>query len=93
MIGVTAKNRPGAIDLLGQNDAGEPMRQDHVAEGKDPIGFEQGREPEAVRASNEEGKTPGPAVAKLCQHLRKILASDGRRPDRGKSAYARREAW
>ena len=76
VVGVTAKNRPGAIDLLAQNDAGEPMRQGHVAEGKDPIGLKQGREPEAVRASNEEGKTLGPAVAKLCQHLRKILASE-----------------
>src|SRR5262249_40951337 len=75
MVGMTGKNRPGAIDLLGENDSGEPMRQGHRAKGHDPVGLEQGCEPEAVRASNEEGNALGPAVAKLCQHLGEILAS------------------
>src|SRR5215831_15133529 len=52
------------------------MRQDHVAEGKNPIGLEQGREPEAVRAANKEGKPLSAAIPELREELRELFAPE-----------------
>jgi hypothetical protein len=40
MIGVAGQDGRRAIDLLGENDAGEPMRQGHLAERKREVGLE-----------------------------------------------------
>ena len=73
---MAGENGDRAIDLLGENDAGKPMRQGHGTEREHEIGLEHCPEPKTVGAADKEGETLGAAVAKLGEALREGFASE-----------------
>ena len=75
MIRMAGEDGRGAVDLLGEDAAGEPMRQGHGTERQDEISLEQRREAETVGAADQEGKPLCAAVAKSRQGLREGLTS------------------
>ena len=75
MIGVAGEKGPGTVDLLGEHDAGESVRQGDGAERHDPVGLELSCQTEAIGASDEKGELLGAPIAELRQGLREFLAA------------------
>src|SRR6185437_10214304 len=76
VIGVTGEDGDGAVDLLGENDARQAVRQGHGRQRQHEIGLGRSRKPKTVGAADKEGETLRTAVAKLGEALREAFASE-----------------
>ncbi len=54
MIGMTAQDRAGTIDLLGEHDFDEPMRPSRATEGEAKVGFIQERRLQPIRPADDK---------------------------------------
>ena len=74
MVGMPGQDCCSAVELLGQNDAGEPVRQGHWSKRQPQLAGRERLICVPIRAANEEGHRAGPAVALLGDQVSKRLA-------------------
>ena len=74
MIGVAGQDGGGAIELLGQHDAGETMRQRDGAERQHRVRRLAYSRSQTVGAADKDGHRPAATVAGLAHEMCKALA-------------------
>ena len=72
---MTAQNAPGTVDLFGDNDAREQMRERHGGQGQDMIGPSAGLVVESGEAADEQGDI-ATRLTPLGQQFRHVFAAD-----------------
>lgn len=69
VVRVTGQDGEGSVDLLGQEDASEMMRQGDPSEGEKKVCAFAGRIGPSVRWADREDESLGAGVAKVADRL------------------------
>ena len=75
VVRVTAENAPGTVDLFGDDDAREQMRERHGGQRQDMIGPAPGLVVESCEAADEHGDI-ATRLTPLGQQFRHVFAAD-----------------
>jgi hypothetical protein len=75
MVGVPREDRRGAIELLGEHHADQPMRPGGPAEGEAQLGAGEKLVRQTIRAADQEGGAAPPPVAPDAQPLGQLGAA------------------
>src|ERR1700735_3937058 len=76
VIGMSGDDGQGAVDLFGEDDAGELMRQRHRPEGEKQVSAGAGGNGPSVRGTDGEHEILGAGVAKTADLGGKILGGE-----------------